>query len=76
MPQEQRCSNLLTDQEVGRTKQGKIGVLTMTLQQLLGINLPIIQAPVAGVQGRALTVAVSNAGGLGSLPCALLSLEF
>ena len=44
----------------------------MTLQQLLGIELPIIQAPMAGVQGHALTVAVSNAGGLGSLPCAML----
>jgi nitronate monooxygenase len=29
----------------------------------------------AGVQGSALAVAVSNAGGLGSLPCALLSLD-
>ena len=46
----------------------------MTLQQLLGIELPIIQAPMAGVQGSALAVAVSNAGGLGSLPCAMLSL--
>ena len=44
----------------------------MTLQQLLGIDLPIIQAPMAGVQGSALCVAVSNAGGLGSLPCAIL----
>jgi nitronate monooxygenase len=47
----------------------------MTLQQFLGIELPIIQAPMAGVQGSALAVAVSNAGGLGSLPCALLSLD-
>ena len=47
----------------------------MTLEQLLGIELPIIQAPMAGVQGSALAVAVSNAGGLGSLPCALLSLN-
>jgi len=45
----------------------------MTLQQLLGIELPIVQAPMAGVQGNALAVAVSNAGGLGSLPCAMLS---
>ena len=45
----------------------------MTLQQLLGIEIPIIQAPMAGVQGSALAVAVSNAGGLGSLPCAMLS---
>jgi len=44
----------------------------MTLQRLLGIELPIIQAPMAGVQGSALAVAVSNAGGLGSLPCAML----
>ncbi len=29
----------------------------------------------AGVQGSALTVAVSNAGGLGSLPCAMLTLD-
>lgn len=47
----------------------------MTLQRLLGVELPIIQAPMAGVQGSALAVAVCNAGGLGSLPCALLSLE-
>jgi len=47
----------------------------MTLQQLLGIELPIIQAPMAGVQGNALAAAVSNAGGLGSLPCAMLSLD-
>lgn len=47
----------------------------MTLQQLLGIELPIIQAPMAGVQGSALAVAVSNAGGLGSLPCAMLSVD-
>jgi nitronate monooxygenase len=46
----------------------------MTLQQLLGIELPIIQAPMAGVQGSALAVAVSNAGGLGSLPCAMLDI--
>jgi len=47
----------------------------MTLRQLLGTELPIIQAPMAGVQGSALAVAVCNAGGLGSLPCAMLSLD-
>ena len=46
-----------------------------SIQDLLGIELPIIQAPMAGVQGSALAIAVSNAGGLGSLPCALLSLD-
>jgi nitronate monooxygenase len=44
----------------------------MSLQSLLGIELPIIQAPMAGVQGSALAAAVSNAGGLGSLPAAML----
>jgi len=44
-------------------------------QERLGIALPIIQAPMAGVQGSALAIAVSNAGGLGSLPCAMLSTE-
>jgi nitronate monooxygenase len=47
----------------------------VTLQQLVGIELPVVQAPMAGVQGSALAVAVSNAGGLGSLPCAMLSPE-
>ena len=42
---------------------------------LLHIDLPIVQAPMAGVQGSALAVAVSNAGGLGSLPCAMLAPE-
>jgi nitronate monooxygenase len=48
-------------------------VQSVTLRQLLDIESPIIQAPMAGVQGSALAVAVSNAGGLGSLPCALLT---
>ncbi len=43
------------------------------LTRLFGIDLPIIQAPMAGSQGSALAIAVSNAGGLGSLPCAMLT---
>jgi nitronate monooxygenase len=45
----------------------------MTLQQVFGVDLPIIQAPMAGAQGSALAIAVSNAGGLGFLPCAMLT---
>jgi nitronate monooxygenase len=45
------------------------------LRKLLGLELPIIQAPMAGVQGSALAIAVSNAGALGSLPCAMLGLD-
>jgi nitronate monooxygenase len=39
----------------------------------LGTTLPIVLAPMAGVAGSELAIAVSEAGGLGSLPCALLS---
>ena len=42
---------------------------------LFGFQLPIIQAPMAGSVFSEMVVAVSEAGGLGSLPCALLSLE-
>ena len=41
----------------------------------LGIALPFIQAPMAGVQTSALALAVSRAGGLGFLPAAMLSAE-
>jgi nitronate monooxygenase len=40
---------------------------------LLGIEIPIIQAPMAGADSVALAQAVSSAGGLGSLACALLT---
>jgi nitronate monooxygenase len=43
------------------------------LLDLLGIQLPIIQAPMAGASGSAMAVATSEAGGLGSLPCAMLN---
>ncbi|MFO0748429.1 MAG: nitronate monooxygenase [Myxococcota bacterium] len=43
-----------------------------SIRELFAIELPIIQAPMAGVQRSALAVAVSNAGGLGSLPAATL----
>ena len=43
------------------------------LAQRLGLRWPLIQAPMAGVQLHALTVAVSEAGALGSLPAAMLS---
>lgn len=47
----------------------------MTLQEMLGTALPLLQAPMAGVQGSALAVAVCEAGGLGALPCAMLAPE-
>lgn len=52
--------------------------MTSSQQRFLDIfqtQHPIIQAPMAGVQDHRLAVAVSNAGGLGSLPAAMLSLD-
>src|SRR5215472_6051944 len=43
--------------------------------KMSGIELPIIQAPMAGSALSEMVVAVSEAGGLGSLACALLSSE-
>jgi nitronate monooxygenase len=46
-----------------------------TLQDLFGVQLPVIQAPMAGVQDSRLALAVSNAGGLGSLRCVMLAVD-
>ena len=43
------------------------------LLELLNIEHPIVQAPMAGAMDWELTAAVSEAGGLGSLPCAMLN---
>jgi nitronate monooxygenase len=43
--------------------------------ELIGTNLPLIQSPMAGAQDHRLAIAVSKAGGLGSLPCALLDVN-
>lgn len=43
-----------------------------TLAQKLGVEHPLIQAPMANSQGSALALAVSRAGALGSLACASL----
>ena len=45
------------------------------LLELFGIEVPIVQAPMAGAQDAALAAAVSDAGGLGSLPCSLLDAD-
>jgi nitronate monooxygenase len=42
---------------------------------LVGIELPIVQAPMAGSVTSEMVIAVSDAGGLGSLPCAMLNAE-
>lgn len=46
-----------------------------SITDLFGLSLPVVQAPMAGVQGASLALAVSQAGGLGSLPAATLTPE-
>jgi nitronate monooxygenase len=45
------------------------------ITDLFGIELPIIQAPMAGAMGPEMVIAASEAGGLGSLPTATYSKE-
>jgi len=45
-----------------------------SILSLLGVDLPLIQAPMAGVQDEALALAVAACGALGSMPCAMLDL--
>lgn len=45
------------------------------IQDLLGIEHPIVQAPMAGPVFSDMVIAVAEAGGLGSLPCALMDEE-
>ena len=47
----------------------------MSLNTILGTRVPLIQAPMAGVQDSSLAMAVSMAGGLGSLPAAMLDAQ-
>jgi nitronate monooxygenase len=45
------------------------------LIELLDIELPIVQAPVAGAMDWELAAAAAQAGALGSLPCAMLNAD-
>ncbi|MAX89492.1 MAG: 2-nitropropane dioxygenase [Pseudomonas sp.] len=47
----------------------------MDIRTLFETTLPIIQAPMAGSQNHQLAAAVSNAGGLGSVPAGMLNAE-
>ncbi len=44
-----------------------------TLSSRLATRWPLLQAPMAGAQDSAMALAVSGAGGLGALPCAMLA---
>ena len=46
-----------------------------TLLRTLGMDLPIVQAPMAGACDSAMVIAATRSGGLGSQPCAMLNAE-
>lgn len=48
---------------------------TNNICDLFGIEVPIVQAPMAGFSTTEMAIAVSSAGGLGSLGCAAASLQ-
>lgn len=48
---------------------------TSDFLEVLGIELPIIQAPMASATDATLAIAVAKAGGLGSLPCGMLDIQ-
>src|SRR5882762_9936876 len=45
------------------------------LLKLIQTEFPIVQAPMAGVMDADLVIAAAQGGALGSLPCAMLSVE-
>ena len=45
------------------------------LLELFGIEVPIVQAPMAGAMDWELAAAAAQAGALGSLPCAMLDAD-
>ena len=45
------------------------------LMALLGIEHPIIQAPMAGTVSPQMAIAAAEAGGMGSIPAAMLTPE-
>lgn len=45
------------------------------ITEMFGIELPLLQAPMAGSSGVDLAVAVAEAGGLGAIPCAMLDAD-
>ena len=45
------------------------------LCELFGIEHPIIQAPMAGASTPEMAAATANAGGVGSLGCAMMTVE-
>lgn len=47
----------------------------VSFKNLLKIDIPILLAPMAGAADSAMAIAVANAGGLGSIACAMLSEE-
>ncbi len=54
---------------------GKMGAAARAFLAMTGARLPIVQAPMANFAGTELAIAATAAGGVGSLPCAVLDAE-
>jgi len=54
---------------------GESRAMDTVLTRLFGLDIPLIQAPMAGVSTPAMAAAVSNSGGLGSLALGALNAE-
>ena len=57
------------------TIQEQLGKQSEKLTSLLGIEAPLIAAPMMGVTTAEMTAAFSNAGGLGVMPCGIMKPE-
>ena len=65
-PRDATVQTRLYDRRTGRPKEAD---MRTRFTELVGTELPIVQAPMAGASDARLAAAVANAGGLGSLPC-------
>lgn len=65
-----KCDNMVLNviiSDMGYHHDKQKTACTMNWPEQLGLTIPLVQAPMAGVSTPALAVAVSQAGGLGSI---------
>ncbi len=74
-PGQRPCPDSKPGQAAGVNMRGmtEMTAAARSFTARLGLELPLIQAPMAGVQGVAMAAAVSGAGALGSLPGAAMA---
>src|SRR5215471_19839475 len=73
LPNAEACVRNLQDGLLLQPQNGRMDIFPRRILDLLGIEVPIIQAPMLGVTTPAMVVGVAEAGGLGSIPLSNLS---